>query len=113
QIINIKTFNLDRLNNKTFNLKILATKSGLVFYVIISAIILNYLFDGVNKFSRLNIPLFSRSAIVYRIFLVLVAISIIIVFLNKKRFNFILLYLFFLICFVISNIYLKHALEVD
>lgn len=89
------------------------TEQRLGFLTLTTGVTLNYVFDGVNKLSSLYFPSFSRTAIIYRFLLEFVCVLIVLVFLNKKRLIWSFWFVYFLICFLIGNLYLKYIIKVD
>lgn len=93
------------------NLKITEHKVGSL--ILTTGVTLNYVFDGLNKFGNLFFPSFSRSAIAYRLLLEIVCIFVIFIFFNKKRLMWLTSFVYFVICFLIGNIYLKYIIKID
>ena len=89
-------------------MKIKIEERQLAIFILTTGITLNYVVDGLNKICSIYLPILSRSAIIYRALLQLFCISIIIFFINKQRVVWLLTFLYFLICFFVGNLYLKH-----
>lgn len=94
-------------------MKFKITEQSIGFFLLTSGVTLNYAFDGINKLGNIYYPAFSRSAIIYRLLLELACVSVIFIFFNKKRMNWLILFAYFVSCFVIGNLYLKHVIEID
>jgi len=94
-------------------LKLKITEHSIGFFLLTTGATLNYVFDGINKLGKIYDPAFSRSAILYRLLLELVSISVICIFFNKKRMNWLILFAYFLSCFIAGNLYLKYAIGID
>ena len=94
-------------------MKLKITEHSIGFFILTSGVTLNYVFDGINKFGSLYFPTFSRSAILYRLLLEFVCVSVIFIFFNKKRMNWLILFTYFVSCFIAGNLYLKYVIEID
>jgi hypothetical protein len=94
-------------------LKLKITEHSAAFFLLTTGVTLNYIFDGLNKLSKLYFPAFSRSAIIYRVLLEVICICLVFIFLNKKRTNWITWFSYFLVCFLIGNMYLKYLVNID
>tara|TARA_R110002051_G_scaffold313322_3_gene389318 strand:+ start:9293 stop:10498 length:1206 start_codon:yes stop_codon:yes gene_type:complete len=94
-------------------LKLKITEHRAGFIILTTGVTLNYVFDGINKLGGLYFPFFSRTAILYRLLLELVCIFTILMFFNKKRLIWVEWFIYFVICFFISNIYLKYITKIN
>ena len=94
-------------------MKLKITEHNTALLILTIGVTLNYLFDGINKFGTLYLPIFSRSAIVFRFLLEIVCVLSIFMFFNRRRLDWLIWFVYFLICFFIGNLYLKYVINID
>ena len=82
-------------------------KSNFIKGFFIYILVLNYVFDALNKIFGLYYPDLSRIGLVFRIFSQLFIFIFLFVFITKKRFIALLIFFYFIFCFIIANISLK------
>lgn len=94
-------------------MKLRLQEKSIALFLLTTGVVLNYVFDGLNKIGKLHIPVLSRSAIIYRLLFEIICILLILIFLNKKRLSWLSVFVYFIICFIIGNIYIKYIIGID
>lgn len=89
------------------------TEKKIASFILTTGVTLNYIADAFNKIAMTYFPVLSRSAIVYRLMLQLFCIIVSLFFLNKKRLNWLLIFIFFALCTLIGNLSLKYVSDID
>lgn len=88
-------------------MKISLNRDFFIKHVFIYTLVLNYIFDALNKIFGLYYPDLSRIGLLFRISFQVLIFILILIFLSRRRLNGLIIFSYYLICFLIANLTLK------